>query len=132
MRHPDVDLRPLEDLVRGMHPEAHGPEPLRVTQMLGGASTRRYFRVALPGGKSAIGMFVPEGAKPEEIQKEVKRARWPFLEVRDLLASRGVGVPTVLAEDTDRGWLLIEDLGDATLANHLLSHPGDTRALYTR
>ncbi len=124
----DVDLRPLEDLVRRMHPAA----ALVATPMPGGASTRCYYRVALPGGASAVGMFVPEGAKPEEIQKETTRARWPFLEVRDLLAQHGVDVPVVLGEDTDRGWLLIEDLGDATLANHLLARPGDKRALYTR
>jgi N-acetylmuramate 1-kinase len=124
----DVDLRPLEDLVRRLHPAAR----LDVTPMAGGASTRRYYRVALPDRSTAVGMFVPEGAKPEEIQKEATRGRWPFLEVRELLASRGVDVPTVLGEDTDRGWLLIEDLGDATLANHLLAAPGDKRALYTR
>ena len=124
----DVDLRPLEDLVRRLHPAAR----LDVTPMPGGASTRKYYRVALPDRSTAVGMFVPEGAKPEEIQKEATRARWPFLEVRELLASRGVDVPTVFGEDTDRGWLLIEDLGDATLANHLLAAPGDKRALYTR
>ncbi len=127
--HPgDIDLRPLEVLVRRLHPGA----ALEATPMAGGASTRRYFRLELPGGKSAVGMFVPEGAKPEEIQKEAARARWPFLEVRDLLASRGVDVPAVFAEDTDRGWLLLEDLGDATLANFLLANPGEKRALYTR
>ncbi len=124
----DADLRPLEDLVRRLHPGAR----LEVTPMPGGASTRRYFRVALPDGGTAVGMFVPEGAKPEEIQKEAPRARWPFLEVRELLSGRGVLVPTILGEDCDRGWLLIEDLGDATLANHLLEKPGDKRALYTR
>jgi aminoglycoside/choline kinase family phosphotransferase len=125
---PDVDLRPLEDLVHRVHAGAR----LDVTAMPGGASTRRYFRVALPNGRTVVGMFVPEGAKPEEIQKEAARARWPFLEVRDLLANRGVDVPEVLGEDTARGWLLIEDLGDATLANHLLAHPGEKPALYTR
>lgn len=100
--------------------------------MAGGASTRRYFRVTLPGGKSAVAMFVPDGPKPEEVSKEVAAPRWPFLEVRDLLAGHGVDVPTVLGEDTPRGWLLLEDLGDATLANHLAAHPGEKRDLYTR
>jgi aminoglycoside/choline kinase family phosphotransferase len=77
-------------------------------------------------------MFVPEGAKPEEIQKEHGGTRWPFLEVRDLLASRGVDVPAILGEDTDRGWLLIEDLGDATLANFLLAEPSAKSSFYTR
>jgi aminoglycoside/choline kinase family phosphotransferase len=124
----EVDLSPLADLVRRAHPGAG----LEATPMPGGASTRRYYRVALPGGKSAVGMYVPEGAKPEEIAKEGTRARWPFLEVRDLLASHGVDVPAIFAEDTDRGWLLIEDLGDATLANYLLAHPGEKRRMYTR
>ena len=33
--------------------------------MPGGASTRRYFRLTLPEGKTAVAMFVPEGGKPE-------------------------------------------------------------------
>jgi aminoglycoside/choline kinase family phosphotransferase len=77
-------------------------------------------------------MFVPEGAKPEEVQKAHDGTRWPFLEVRDLLAERGVDVPSILAEDTERGWLLIEDLGDETLANWLLKNPADKAVLYTK
>ena len=67
---------------------------LNATPMPGGASTRRYFRVALPHDKSAVAMFVPEGAKPEEVQRAHEGTRWPFLEVRDLLAERGIDVPS--------------------------------------
>jgi aminoglycoside/choline kinase family phosphotransferase len=98
----------------------------------GGARARRYFRVALPEGRSAVAMFDPEGGRPEEVQKAYDSPRWPFLEVRDLLAEHGVDVPTVIAEDTDNGWLLIEDLGDYTLANWLLKNPGDREPLYRR
>jgi aminoglycoside/choline kinase family phosphotransferase len=77
-------------------------------------------------------MFVPEGPRPEEVQKLVVRPEWPFLEVRALLAARGVDVPGVIAGDTERGWLVIEDLGDDTLANYLLQRPDEKRALYTR
>lgn len=121
-----VDLSPLAELVRRAW-----NAPLEASPMPGGASTRRYYRVALPGGRSAVAMFVPEGGKPEEVQKAHDAQRWPFLEVRDLLAERGIEVPTILAEDTDRGWLVIEDLGDDTLANWLLQNPGDKPALYT-
>ncbi len=76
-------------------------------------------------------MFVPEGAKPEEIAKDGERARWPFLEVRDLLASRGVDVPAVYAEDCATGWIVLEDLGDDTLANFLMRAPEKKRGLYT-
>lgn len=107
-------------------------DELDATPMPGGASTRKYFRLSLSHGKSAVAMFVPEGAKPEEVHKAHDGTRWPFLEVRDLLAERGIDVPAVLAEDTEKGWLVIEDLGDDTLANWLLRNPQDKPALYTQ
>ena len=122
-----VDFLPLEELVQRTF-----ASELAATPMPGGASTRRYFRIALPNDKSAVAMFVPEGAKPEEVQKEHEGTRWPFLEVRDLLAERGIAVPGVLAEDTANGWLVIQDLGDDTLANWLLRNPGDKKTLYTK
>jgi aminoglycoside/choline kinase family phosphotransferase len=101
--------------------------------MPGGASTRRYFRVKLAAGVTAVAMFVPDGAKPEEVGRGGPApARWPFLEVRDLLAARGVDVPALLAEDTASGWVVLEDLGDATLASHLTAHPDRRQALYVR
>jgi aminoglycoside/choline kinase family phosphotransferase len=123
-----VDLSPLAALVRRVAPGA----PFHYAAMPGGASTRRYFRLMLPGGATAIGMFVPEGGRPEEVQKLTDHVRWPFLEVRDLLAERGVDVPRILAEDCAHGWIILEDLGDDTLANYLTKNPGDKPVLYTR
>jgi aminoglycoside/choline kinase family phosphotransferase len=97
--------------------------------MKGGASTRRFFRVELPQGKSAVAMFVPDQAT-HEIHKDRPHARWPFLEVRELLEERGIRVPAVLADGTDHGWLLVEDLGDDTVANYLLKSPPEKRAIY--
>jgi aminoglycoside/choline kinase family phosphotransferase len=108
-----------------------GGSVVSVNEMPGGASTRRYFRVSLPG-KTAVAMFVPEGGKPEEIAKEAARHRWPFLEVRDLLHANGVDVPALYAEDTDNGWLLLEDLGDDTLANYLGRNEPARERLYRR
>ncbi len=123
-----VDVTPLEELIARVAPGA----PFHFEGMPGGASTRRYFRVLLPEGKTAVAMFVPDGPRPEEVQKLVERPEWPFLEVRTLLEARGVDVPRVIAEDTARGWLLIEDLGEDTLANFLLRNPHEKRELYTR
>ncbi len=123
-------LGPIQDLLvrHGARTVSEGA----ITVMPGGASTRRYFRVALAEGGSAVAMFVPEGSKAEEIDKAEVGTRWPFLEVRDLLAERGLDVPRILAEDTRKGWLLIEDLGDDTLAQYLLRRPEQKRAVYTR
>ncbi len=124
----NVDLGPLAALVARLAPGA----PFHFEVMPGGASTRRYFRLFLPEQRTAVAMFVPEGARPEEVQKLVERPEWPFLEVRALLEGRGVDVPRVVAEDTAHGWLVIEDLGDDTLANFLLKRPEEKSALYTR
>ena len=106
-------------------------EGIEVEAMPGGASTRRYFRMWSKKG-SLVAMFVPDGDKPEEIQKAGSTAkRWPFLEVADLLRQRGIDVPRVLAEDTEKGWLLIEDLGESTLAAYLEKQPEKKSALYT-
>lgn len=125
----DLDFSPLEKLCGGVWPESE----VDIAPMPGGASTRRYFRVTPKSGAhgSAVAMFVPEGPKPEEIQKGATSERWPFLEVRDLLEAHGVDVPRVFVEDTARGWLLIEDLGEDTLANYLTRLPAEKPALYT-
>ncbi|MBN9165163.1 MAG: phosphotransferase [Myxococcales bacterium] len=124
-------LEACEDKLAELVHRSFGAE-LSLTAMPGGASTRRYFRLTLPEGKTAVAMFVPEGGRPEEVQKAHDGTRWPFLEVRDLLAEHGVDVPNILAEDTAHGWLLIEDLGDETLANWLLKNPDDREALYRK
>jgi aminoglycoside/choline kinase family phosphotransferase len=127
---PPVDLAVLPGIAARVLPG--GAAAIECEAMPGGASTRSYFRVRR-GGASAVAMFVPDGTKPEEVvHGGPPPARWPFLEVRDLLASRGVDVPALFVEDTARGWLLLEDLGDDTLAAHLASHPEGREALYVR
>jgi aminoglycoside/choline kinase family phosphotransferase len=131
----DVDLSPLAALVAGAFPGAAVDRPLDCEAMPGGASTRKYFRVRLNGHgphPTAVGMYVPDGSKAEEVANGQKPTRWPFLEVRDLLAARGVAVPAVFAEDTARGWILLEDLGDETLAVHLERQPARREAVYVR
>ncbi|MGA7120541.1 MAG: phosphotransferase [Polyangiaceae bacterium] len=126
-----LDFAPLAALVASTFAGAQ----LVCEPMAGGASTRCYFRVKLPGRPAtAVAMFVPDGAKAEEVAKDgaPRGARWPFLEVRDLLAERGVDVPALYGEDVARGWLLLEDLGDETLANFLLGHPERREEMYVR
>jgi aminoglycoside/choline kinase family phosphotransferase len=100
--------------------------------MPGGASLRRFFRVGV-GGQSAVAIYVPDAPHSEEVtQGEGQDARWPFLEVRDLLASRGVRVPALVGEACADGWMVVEDLGDDTLASYLVRHPEQRERLYQR
>lgn len=68
------------------------------------ASFRRYLRVHLPGGATRILMDAPPSH--EDCR--------PFVAVARALADAGVHVPGIVAADLAHGYLLLEDLGDAT------------------
>ena len=124
----EVPLHRLAALVEQLRGNAG---PLAAEEMPGGASTRRFFRVRIGDGRTGVAMYVPEIGKPDEIAKvnEVGR-RWPFLEVRDLLETRGVRVPRVLGDASTEGFLVVEDLGDDTLARYLERAPERREPLY--
>jgi len=119
----------LSELVRRIDPDARELDP---QAMQGGASTRRFFRISLGRDRvSAVAMFVP-GAPSHEIHKDQGQTRSPFLEVRDLLAERGIRVPAIFADGTDQGWVVMEDLGDDTVANYLVKNPAEKCGIYQR
>jgi len=80
----------------------------------GDASNRRYFRANL-GGRSRILVEAPPGTE--------KNAE--FVAVRELLARAGVRVPALYASDLQRGYLLLEDLGDRLLLPELTTSSVD-------
>lgn len=84
-------------------PPEIGEQP--VLQLVAGdASNRRYFRLQT-GARSYIVAEAPPATEKNEA----------FLAVRDALATLSVRVPEVLAVDLQRGYLLLEDLGDQLL-----------------
>ena len=84
----------------------------------GDASFRRYFRLPLSQGS-----LIAVDAPPE---KENSR---PFVAIARALRAHGVHVPEVVAADFNRGFMLLEDFGDALLRPQLTSTTVD--ALYT-
>jgi aminoglycoside/choline kinase family phosphotransferase len=118
-------LQPLEELLES----ATGTRPpLDFEEIVGGASVRRFFRAKTRSGGRAIAMYVP--AQSHEIAKpSIQQRPWPFLEVRSLLEAFGIRVPALLGTDCDRGFVLVEDLGE-TLAQHLEHTPSDREELY--
>ncbi len=73
------------------------------------ASFRRYFRVDTADGGTLIAMDAPPP------QEDVR----PFVQVAELFGATGVTVPRVLAQDVERGFLLLTDLGTTTYLNQL-------------
>jgi aminoglycoside/choline kinase family phosphotransferase len=74
----------------------------------GDASPRRYFRLTL----GAATYIVVEAPPATEKNPE-------FLQLRDLLSAAGVRVPGIYGSDLERGYLLLEDLGDRQLLAEL-------------
>jgi aminoglycoside/choline kinase family phosphotransferase len=73
------------------------------------ASFRRYFRIDGTEGASYILMDAPPP------QEDVR----PFIHVAELFGQTGVSVPRVLAQDVERGFLLLTDLGSTTYLHQL-------------
>jgi len=78
--------------------------PPTLSVVAGDASPRRYFRLVL-----AHGSYVLVEAPPATEKNTA------FVHVDELLRSAGVKVPAVLGVDYERGFLLLEDLGDRLL-----------------
>lgn len=92
---------------------AETPRPLTWTRLAGDGSTRRIFRASREG-VSAVAVANPLPAvrtRPDENDS--------FLAAREYLHQCGVRVPEVFAADLERGFLLLEDLGDLRLYDTL-------------
>lgn len=74
--------------------------------LAGDLSQRRYFRIVLEDGTRLLAASYPESLRP---------AMARFEAARSLLAGAGVRVPEIRESSFERGWMLVEDLGDATL-----------------
>ena len=70
-----------------------------------GGSGRRFHRVAKPDGSTAM-LCIYDDARPENLG---------YGRLGHALFAAGINVPQVLAEDTDAGVLVMEDLGDTDL-----------------
>ena len=86
---------------------ANGPAPT-LAVVATDASNRRYFRLVLVGQSYVLAQAPPATEKNEA-----------FLAVREVLARAGVKVPALYAVDMERGYLLLEDLGDRLLLDEL-------------
>jgi aminoglycoside/choline kinase family phosphotransferase len=88
---------------------------LQWSSVAGDASSRRYFRLR-DGKRSWIAADAPPATEKNDA----------FLQIRALLANAGLRAPQLVSADTGRGFLLLEDLGDALLLGQLNESSVDT------
>ena len=92
-----------------------------ITPLAGDASNRRYDRLVQPDGTRAVLMDAPP-SKGESVG--------PFVRIATYLSGIGLSAPEIIAEDAARGFLLLEDLGDALFARVIEQAPERENALY--
>ena len=90
--------------------------------LAGDASSRRYVRLRLDE-RSAILADSPGDGGADEARRFAIVAGW--------LRARGYSAPEILADGSDRGLLLVEDLGDDLFARVLESQPTSENSLYS-
>ncbi|MCE9633432.1 MAG: phosphotransferase [Methylophilales bacterium] len=93
-------LQQIEAWLKQLHPE----QTFQLSPASADASFRRYFRATFSDGRTLIVMDAP----PEHEDCR------PFIHVAQLLEEAGVNAPKILAQDLERGFLLLTDLGGTT------------------
>ena len=95
----------------------------RVAPLAGDASNRRYLRLSRNDDQETAVVMDAPADKGEDVRPFIRIAKW--------LADAGFSAPTILAQDTQAGLLLLEDLGDALFARVIPDTPECENSLYS-
>ena len=106
----DARLHQLQEWLSSLTAPAIALESIRPASA--DASFRRYFRVDAGDDKNGNTYIVMDAPPPQE---DVR----PFLHVAAVFGATGVSVPHVIAQDVERGFLLLSDLGSTTYLHQL-------------
>lgn len=108
------------EALRAAFLRAHAPSRCRVEPLPADASARRYFRLCR--ADQSLILMDADPRTGEDVR--------PFVRIARHLRGAGLAAPAIHAEDSDTGFLLLEDLGPTTAAEHLRQHPGDEAEVY--
>lgn len=89
--------------------------------LAGDASARRYERLNDPEKGAAV-LMDADPSKGEDTA--------PFVKIAHHLSNIGLSAPQIFAQDTENGFLLIEDFGDALFARFAPAHPDQEEQIY--
>lgn len=89
--------------------------------LAGDASNRKYERLRKAGGTTAV-LMDADPAKGEDVR--------PFIKIAQHLLQAGLSAPQIYQQDTQNGFLILEDLGDALFARVLAKQPAREWELY--
>lgn len=114
MAHPMIPPASAEEFLNRA-----GWQGAAIRPLAGDASFRRYFRIVAPGRRAVLMDAPPPHEDPR-----------PFVAMAKWLDQAGLVAPRILAEDLDKGLLLLDDLGDARMRETLDRDPQAEQELY--
>ncbi len=91
--------------------------------LAGDASNRRYLRISHPAGNDTAVLMDAPPNRGEDVR--------PFIQIAKYLIGIGLSAPRILAQDTQAGFLLLEDLGDDLFASVIQRRPQIENRLYS-
>jgi len=98
------------------------PKGTTMTRLKGDASTRRFYRITTPGQPTRVLMVYPHPFVWDQ---------FPLRSNHEHLVAVGIPVPRIEGVFSEKGFVLLEDLGDTTLQSALLQDASlDRVALY--
>lgn len=100
---------------------ANSIENCEITKVAGDASFRSYYRIS-SSKEVYILMFAPPG------HEDVR----PFAKIDEFLVSHDFSAPKIVARDEEKGFLLLEDLGDDTYGRVLAAQKFEELPLYEK
>lgn len=99
----------------------NGWQNARKHVLAGDASARQYLRLQHPQGQRVILMDAPP---------QTAGSITPFVNIAQWLSDIGLSAPKIYAADSVKGFMLLEDFGDALFAQLAQNDPGQETALY--
>jgi len=117
------EIAPPPDLIRFAE-ESLSAGKLSWREIIGDGSGRRFYRVKVRGGS----WIVMINNQPPEDERGVTEND-SFLYIARHLRAKGIPVPVVYQHDREKGWFLLEDLGDCHLQTEVMRIKGDRKQL---
>lgn len=127
MMHPakrdDREIIPPPDLIRFAEGSLSAGK-LSWREITGDGSGRRFYRVQ---GKAGSWIVMINNQPPKDERGVTENDS--FLFIARHLRSKGIPVPVVYQHDRERGWFIMEDMGDCHLQTEVMRIKGDRRQL---
>ncbi|MEK7286832.1 MAG: phosphotransferase [Nitrospirota bacterium] len=123
-----IDINILESVTRSIFPKV---EKITLERLLGDASNRTYYRATFATHPKSFILMALSDPEPFKASEEAVSGtvspinELPFVNVGRHLSACQIAVPEIFHYDHEKGWLLLQDLGDQMLSDVVSKHPLD-------